>query len=151
MTSSRPPIIQKIDHEGRSNSGKLFRSGRKACTLGRGSLMHIQGLEEVSNITFLLSKPEAAEDLVVCLTVSKATISYTIIREELRARLPIFHSSKALIDAIRNSKANFGNSCYNPKAQVLPSNTRSNSHDALCHPIQTRDDKGVDPGGWKVF
>ena len=63
----------------------------------------------------LLSKPEAAEDLFACLTVSKAAISFTIIREELGTRLPVFHSSKALLDATRNSKANFGDSCCTQK------------------------------------
>ena len=52
----------------------------------------------------LLSKPEATEDLFACLTVSEVAISFTIIREELGARLPVFHSSKALLDATRNSK-----------------------------------------------
>ncbi|KAM2166388.1 hypothetical protein ACFX1Q_038488 [Malus domestica] len=151
MTSSRLPAIRKIDHERRSNSGRLFRYGREACTLGRGSPMHIQGLEEVLDITFLLSKSEAAEDSFACLTISEPTISSTIIREELGAQLHVYYSSKARIDAIRNSKANFGDSCCNSNAQVLPSNARSHHHDALFRRIQTRDDKGVDPGGCKVF
>ena len=50
--------------------------------------MHIQGLEEVPDITSL----EAAEDLFTCLTLSKVAISSTIIREEMGARLPVFHS-----------------------------------------------------------
>ena len=50
--------------------------------------MHIQGLEEVPDITSL----EAAEDLFACLTVSKVAISSTIMREELGARLPVFYS-----------------------------------------------------------
>ena len=84
-------------------------------------------------------------------TASEAAISYTIIREELGARLLIFHSSKALLDATRNSKVNFGDSCCNPKAQVLPSDARSHSHDALFRPILKHDDKGVDIGRCKVF
>jgi len=39
-----------------------------------------------------------AEDLFTRLTVSKVAISSTIMREELRARLPVFYSSKALLD-----------------------------------------------------
>lgn len=50
--------------------------------------MHIQGLEEVPDITSL----EAAEDLFTCLTVSKVAISSTIMREEMGARLPVFYS-----------------------------------------------------------
>ena len=109
--------------------------------------MHIQGLEEVPDITSL----EAAEDLFTCLTVSKVAISSTIMREEMGARLPVFYSSKALLDVIKNSKANFGDSCCNPEAQVLLSNACNHSNDVLFCPIQTRDDKGVDPGGCKVF
>ncbi|XP_068314961.1 uncharacterized protein [Pyrus communis] len=33
-TPSRPPAVRRIDHERRSNPGKLFHSGREACTLG---------------------------------------------------------------------------------------------------------------------
>ncbi|KAM1884969.1 hypothetical protein ACFX14_037703 [Malus domestica] len=113
--------------------------------------MHIQGLEEVPDITSILSKPNAAEDSFACLTISETVISSTIIREELKARLPVFYSSKALLDAIRNSKANFGDSCCNLEAQVLPSNARSHHHDALFYRIQTCNDKGVDSGGCKVF
>ncbi|KAM1221803.1 hypothetical protein ACFX2J_009413 [Malus domestica] len=113
--------------------------------------MHIQGLEEVPDITFLLSKPEAVEDLFTCLTVSEAAISSTITQEELGARLLVFHSSKALIDATRNSKANFGDSCCNLKAQVLPLDICSHPHDVLFRPIKTRDIKGVDTGGCKIF
>ena len=50
--------------------------------------MHIQGLEEVPDITSL----EAAEDLFACLTVSKVAISSTIMREEIRARLPVLYN-----------------------------------------------------------
>ena len=50
--------------------------------------MHIQGLEEVPDITSL----EAAEDLFACLTVSKVAISSTIMREEMGARLPVFYN-----------------------------------------------------------
>ncbi|KAM1180242.1 hypothetical protein ACFX2H_019150 [Malus domestica] len=145
MTSSKPPDIRKIDHERRSNFGRLFRSGREVCTLGRGLPMHIQELEEVPDITSLLSKPETIEDLFACLTVSKTAITSTIMREDLVARLPIFYSSKALLDAIRNSIANFGDSCCNPEAQVLPSNACNYPYDALFRPIQTRDDKGIIP------
>ncbi|KAM2617837.1 hypothetical protein TB1_034199 [Malus domestica] len=114
--------------------------------------MHIQGLEEVPNMTSLmLSKLEVTNDLFTCLTVSKESISFTIMQEEPRARLLVFHSSKALLDDIRNSKANFGDSCCNPKAQVLPSIVHSHPHDALFCLIQTRDDKGVDLGRCKVF
>ncbi|KAM2878562.1 hypothetical protein FF1_014153 [Malus domestica] len=62
------------------------------------------------------SSLEAAKNLFACLTISKVAISSTIMREELEARLPIFYSSKPLLDTIKNSKANFSNSCYNPKA-----------------------------------
>ncbi|XP_068309935.1 uncharacterized protein [Pyrus communis] len=48
--------------------------------------------------------------------LSEAAMSSTIVRRELGAKLPVFHSSKAFLDATRNSKANFGDSCYNPEA-----------------------------------
>ncbi|KAM2523280.1 hypothetical protein PS1_030122 [Malus domestica] len=103
--------------------------------------------DKVYRCTFLLSKSEAMEDLFACLTIFEATISSTITREKLGARLSVFYSSNALLDATRNSKVNFGDSCCNSEAQVLPSDARSYPHEALFCLIQTRDDKGVDTGG----
>ncbi|KAM1623999.1 hypothetical protein ACFX1S_022302 [Malus domestica] len=40
----------------------------------------------------LLSKLEEAEDLYIYLVVSEVAVSSTIIREELGARLPVFHN-----------------------------------------------------------
>ena len=48
-------------------------------------------------------------------------------------------------------KANFGDSCWNLKTQVLPSDARSHHHNALFRPIQTRDDKGAYTGDAKFF
>ncbi|KAM1000326.1 hypothetical protein ACFX2A_007088 [Malus domestica] len=47
----------------------------------------------------LLSKPEAAEDLYIYLAVSEVAVSYAFIREELGAQLPVFYTSKVLLDA----------------------------------------------------
>ena len=47
----------------------------------------------------LLSKPEAAEDLYIYLAVSEVAVSSALIREELGAQLPVFYTSKALLDA----------------------------------------------------
>ncbi|KAM2258491.1 hypothetical protein ACFXTH_003377 [Malus domestica] len=70
------------------------------------------------------------------------------------AHLPVFHSSKAFLNAkpaTINSKTNFGDSCCNQKAQVIPSDARSHPNDPLFRPIQMRDDKGADTGGAKFF
>ena len=88
--------------------------------------------------------------LFACLTVFEVVISSTNIREEMGARL-VFHSSKALLDATRNSKANFGDSCCNSEAQVIPLDVRSHPHDALFRSIQTRDNKGAGTGCVKFF
>ncbi|KAM2489948.1 hypothetical protein PS1_046878 [Malus domestica] len=47
----------------------------------------------------LLSKPEAAEDLYIYLAVSEVAVSFALKREELGAQLPVFYTSKALLDA----------------------------------------------------
>ncbi|KAM1716542.1 hypothetical protein ACFX11_024498 [Malus domestica] len=47
----------------------------------------------------LLSKPEATEDLYIYLAVSEVAVSSALIREEIGAQLPIFYTSKALLDA----------------------------------------------------
>ena len=64
-------------------------------------MIQIQGPEGIPDATSQLSKPEATEDLFACLTVFEAVISSIIIREELGARLPVFHSLKALLDATK--------------------------------------------------
>ncbi|KAM1172996.1 hypothetical protein ACFXTH_023135 [Malus domestica] len=46
----------------------------------------------------LLSKPEV-EDLYIYLAVSKVAVSSALIREKLRAQLPVFYTFKALLDA----------------------------------------------------
>ena len=66
-------------------------------------LKDIQSLKKYLTSPLILPKPGAAEDLYIYLAVLEVAISSIIIREELGARLPVFHSSKALLDATRNS------------------------------------------------
>ncbi|BFG20906.1 hypothetical protein CerSpe_071800 [Prunus speciosa] len=47
----------------------------------------------------LLSKPISREDMFVYLTVSNSDVSAALIREELGAQHPVFHMSKAFLDA----------------------------------------------------
>ena len=113
-------------------------------------LKEIKSLKKYLTSPLILPKPGAAEDLYIYLAVLEVAISSIIIREELGARLPVFHSSKALLDATsrlpvfhsskalldatRNSKAKFGTNCCNPGAQVLPSDASSHPYDALFGP-----------------
>ncbi|XP_048435482.1 uncharacterized protein LOC125475154 [Pyrus x bretschneideri] len=46
----------------------------------------------------LLSKPEAAKNLYIYLSVLEVAVSSAIIQEELGAQLPVFYTSKALLD-----------------------------------------------------
>ena len=62
-----------------------------------------QDLKKYLTSPSILPKPGATEDLYIYLAVLEVAISSIIIREELGARLLVFHSSKALIDATRNS------------------------------------------------
>ncbi|KAM1370642.1 hypothetical protein ACFXTH_041005 [Malus domestica] len=57
-----------------------------------------QDLKKYLTSSPLLSKLEAAEDLYIYLAVLEVAVSYTLIREELRAQLPIFYIFKALLD-----------------------------------------------------
>ena len=58
----------------------------------------IQDLKKYLTPSSLLFKPKAAIDLYIYMAVSEAAISSTLIREELGARLLVFHCSKALLD-----------------------------------------------------
>jgi len=58
-----------------------------------------QELKKYLTSPFLLSKLEAVEDLYIYLAGSEVTLSSAVIREELRAQLLVFYTSKAIIDA----------------------------------------------------
>ena len=47
----------------------------------------------------MISKPEVTEDLYSYLAVSEVAVSSALILEELGAQLPVFYTSKALLDA----------------------------------------------------
>ncbi|KAM1394811.1 hypothetical protein ACFX2F_030813 [Malus domestica] len=58
-----------------------------------------QDLKQYLTSPLLLSKPETAENLYIYLAVSKVAVSSALIREKLRAQLPVFYTSKAILDA----------------------------------------------------
>ncbi|KAM2323105.1 hypothetical protein ACFXTH_019702 [Malus domestica] len=57
-----------------------------------------QDLKKYFTSPLLLSKLEAAEDLYIYLAVFEVAVSFALIREKLRAQLPVFYTSKALLD-----------------------------------------------------
>ena len=57
-----------------------------------------QDLKKYHTSPLLLSKPEAAENFYIYLAVSEVAVSSALIQEELGAQLPVFYTSKALLD-----------------------------------------------------